>query len=59
VESAISYLKLRKIKKLLLENQADMETASNENFKTLILTHQFLKQQEIELTRKLGSVIVR
>ena len=36
-----------------------METASNENFKTLILTHQFLKQQEIELTRKLGSVIVR
>ena len=59
VESAISYLKLRKIKKLLIQNQADMETASNENFKTLILTHQFLKQQEIELTRKLGSVIVR
>ena len=59
VESAISYLKLRKIKKLLLQNQADMETASNDNFKTLILTHQFLKQQEIELTRKLGSVIVR
>ena len=59
VESAISYLKLRKIKKLLMQNQADMETASNDNFKTLILTHQFLKQQEIELTRKLGSVIVR
>jgi DNA primase len=59
VESAISYLKLRKIKKLLMQNQVDMETASNDNFKTLILTHQFLKQQEIELTRKLGSVIVR
>lgn len=59
VESAISYLKLRKIKKLLMQNQSDMETADNDRFTTLILTHQFLKQQEMELTKKLGTVIVR
>lgn len=57
--SAITYLKLKKVKKLLLQNQADMEKASPTDQMTLFLTHQHLKQIEMELTSKLGSVIVK
>jgi DNA primase len=59
VESAISYLKLRKIKKMLLQNQADMEQANPSNLSTFILTHQHLKQMEIDLTKKAGTVVIR
>ena len=59
VESAINYLKLRKIKRLLMLNQADMEKADAEKLPTLVLTHQHLKQLEMELSRKLGSVIIK
>jgi DNA primase len=59
VISAVNYLKLRKIKKLLMQNQADMQTADPSHFNNLILTHQYLKQQEIEITKKLGTVIMR
>jgi DNA primase len=59
VESAINYLKLRKIKRLLLQNQADMEKADPEKQSTLFLTHQHLKQMEMELSRKLGTVVIR
>ena len=59
VVSAITYLKLKKVKKLLLQNQADMEKASPTEQMTLFLTHHHLKQVEMELTGKLGSVIVK
>lgn len=59
VESAISYLKLRKIKRLLLQNQEDLENAEHSNKSTLIRTHQHLKQMEIELTKKTGTVVIR
>ncbi len=59
VLSAITYLKLKKVKKLLLQNQADMEKASPTEQMTLFLTHHHLKQMEMELTAKLGSVIVK
>ncbi len=59
VESATNYLKLRKIKRLLLQNQADLEKATPEQLNTLFLTHQHLKQMEMELSRKLGSVVIR
>ncbi len=59
VESAISYLKLRKIKRLLLQNQEDLEKADHTHKFTLIRTHQHLKQMEIELTKKLGTVVIR
>ena len=58
IESAIAILKLRKIKRLLLENQADMEKGNQEQQMDLINTHFHLKQLEIELTRKLGTVIL-
>ncbi len=57
VESAINYLKLRKIKKLLLQNQADLETAESSKQLMLIQTHQYLKGMEMELTQQLGTVV--
>lgn len=59
VESAIGYIKLRKIKKLILQNQVDMEHADPRNNPELWLTHQHLKQMEIELTKKLGTVVLK
>ncbi len=59
VLSAITYLKLKKIKKLLTQNQADMEKAPPQEQMTLFLTHHHLKQMEMELTGRLGSVIVK
>lgn len=59
VESAINYLKLRKIKRLLLQNQSDLEKADPSQQATFFLTHQHLKQMEMELSKKLGSVVIR
>ncbi len=59
VESAISYLKLRKIKKLLLQNQADLEHAEPQNQSTFMRTHQHLKEMEMGLTKKIGTVVIR
>ncbi|HEX4876465.1 MAG TPA: DNA primase [Chitinophagaceae bacterium] len=60
VDSAINYLKLRKIKRMLLENQADLEKEhSPEEFAVLNQTHEHLKKMEMELTKKLGTVIIR
>ncbi|MFN2437737.1 MAG: DNA primase, partial [Chitinophagaceae bacterium] len=58
VESAISYLKLRKIKRLLLQNQEDLEKADHIHKTTLIRTHQHLKQMEVDLTKKTGTVVI-
>ncbi|MFM8806976.1 MAG: DNA primase, partial [Sphingomonadales bacterium] len=58
--SAIHYLKLRKIKRMLLENQQDMEQQhSAEEFSVLLQTHDHLKQMEMALARQAGSVIIR
>lgn len=60
VESAINYLKLRKIKRMLLENQLDMEKQhSPEEFNMLHQTHEHLKKMEMELTKKTGAVILK
>lgn len=60
VESAINYLKLRKIKRMLLENQVDMEKPHTpEEYHMLHGAHDHLKKLEMELTRKLGTVILK
>jgi len=60
VFSTLNYLKLRKIKRLMDENQRDLEKASIvEDQMMLVQTHQHLKQMEIELTKQLGTVIFR
>ena len=60
VFSSLNYLKLRKIKRLMDENQRDLEKQHNaEEQLVLLQMHQHLKQLEIELTRQLGTVIYR
>ncbi len=60
VFSTLNYLKLRKIKRLMDLNQADLEkSTSSEDQMVLVQTHQHLKQLEIELTKQLGTVIFR
>jgi DNA primase len=60
VESALNYLKLRKIKRMLLENQLDLEKQHTpEEFTVLHQTHDHLKKMEIELTKKMGTVILK
>ncbi|RYF88168.1 MAG: PAS domain S-box protein, partial [Chitinophagaceae bacterium] len=60
VFSALNYLKLRKIKKMIIENQQEMlHPLPAEDMLLLLQTHQHLKQMEIELTRQLGTVIYK
>ncbi|MBL7702164.1 MAG: DNA primase [Ferruginibacter sp.] len=60
VYSSLNYLKLRKIKKLIDENQKDFEKAvSPEDQMMCLQTHQHLKQMEMELTKQMGTVIFR
>ena len=60
VESVVNYLKLRKVKRMLLENQVDFEKPHTaEEYTILHQTHEHLKQMEIDLTKKMGTVIIR
>ncbi|MFZ9695631.1 MAG: DNA primase, partial [Chitinophagaceae bacterium] len=60
IQSAIHYLKLRKITRMLLENHADMEKPHNaEELRVLLQTHEHLKQMERELGKTAGTVIIR
>jgi DNA primase len=60
VDSAINYLKLRKIKRMLLENQADLKKPHTpEEYTMLYQTHDHLKKMEMELSKKMGAVIIR
>jgi len=60
VFSTLNYLKLRKIKRLMDINQRDLEKATSpEEQMVLVQTHQHLKQLEVELTKQLGTVILR
>jgi DNA primase len=60
VESCFNYLKLRKIKRMILENQHDIEKNNGSDDQlSLLQTHQHLKALEIELTRQIGTVILK
>lgn len=60
VESCLNYLKIRKIRRLIQDNQKDLEKAtSDEDVLLLLTTHQHLKQMEIEITRARGTVIIK
>lgn len=60
VFSTLNYLKLRKIKRLIEENQRDLEKSAEAEAQLVLLqTHHHLKNMEIELTKKLGTVIFR
>jgi DNA primase len=60
VFSSLNYLKLRKLKKMINENQLEMQQAATaEEQMSYVVTHQILKNLEIELTRQLGTVIYK
>jgi DNA primase len=60
VFSTLNYLKLRKIKRMMDENQRDMEKEHTMEEQLVFLQiHQHLKHMEIELTKQLGTVIFR
>ncbi len=60
VFSSLNYLKLRKLKKMILENQLEMQQAATaEAQMSFVMTHQILKNLEIELTKQLGTVIYK
>ena len=60
VVSTLSYLKLRKIKRLIAQNQQDLERPhTSEEQLMLIQTHQHLKQMEREILQQTGTVIIR
>lgn len=56
---SVNYYKLRKVKKMIEENQRDIENASYEDFKVLHEVHKHLKDVERELTKQLGTVILK
>lgn len=58
--SSLNYLKLRKIKRLIHENQQDLEKAADpEEQQIFMQTHLHLKQMEMEIIRKVGTVIYK
>lgn len=60
VISALQYLKLKKIKRMLLQNQQDMEADKTyEKFPELHFIHKSLKDMERKITESLGTVILQ
>ena len=59
VISTLTYLKLRKIKRLIAENQRELEKATGEEQLLFLQTHQHLKQMEVMLTKEAGTVIMK
>lgn len=56
---SIFFYKLRRIKKMIEENQRDIENASMDDFKKLLEIHKELKEAEKAITDQLGTVIVK
>ncbi len=59
VEVSLLYYKLRKIKKMIRQNQEDMEKVSGEEQIQLLHIHKHLKDAERELTKIIGTVIFK
>lgn len=58
--STIIYLKLKKIRKLIEENQRDLEKPHNPEEQMILLqTHKHLKEMETALTQQAGTVILK
>ncbi len=59
IEVSLLYFKLRKIKKMIRQNQVDMEKASGEDQIQLLHIHKHLKDAERDLTQIIGTVIFK
>jgi DNA primase len=59
IEVSLLYYKLRKIKKMIRQNQEDMEKVQGEEQIQLLHIHKHLKDAERELTKIIGTVIFK
>jgi DNA primase len=60
VQSTMLYLKLRKIYRLMEENQADLgRPHTDDELMVLLQTHKHLKEMEMSLLQGLGTVIFK
>ena len=59
VEIGLMYFKLRKVKKMISQNQIDLETAPEKEQIQLLQIHKHLKEVERELTQGIGTVILK
>lgn len=59
IEVSLLYYKLRKIKKMIRQNQEDMEKVNGEEQIQLLHIHKHLKDAERELTQVIGTVIFK
>ena len=59
IEVSLLYYKLRKIKKMIRQNQEDMEKISGDEQIQLLHIHKHLKDAERELTQIIGTVIFK
>jgi DNA primase len=60
ITSSLRYLELKKIKKLMSMNAEELsKTTSMERQMLLIQTHNHLKNMEIQLTKDIGTVIMK
>jgi DNA primase len=59
IEVSLLYYKLRKIKKMIRQNQEDMEKVQGEEQIQLLHIHKHLKDAELELTKIIGTVIFK
>ena len=60
VTSTLRYFELKRIKKLISENEAELEkTISTDRQMLLLQTHAHLKEMEVDLTREIGIVILK
>jgi DNA primase len=60
VRSSMTYLKLKKVKRLIIENQFDLEKEqSQDDMLILLQTHKHLKELEMQLMKDIGTVIFK
>lgn len=60
ISMSLNYFKLKKIKKILVQNQQELESTTDFNEQIKLLdVHKSLKEIEKEITQKLGTVILK
>jgi DNA primase len=59
IEIGLMYFKLRKVKKMISQNQMDLETAPEKEQIQLLQIHKHLKEVERALTQGIGTVIMK
>jgi DNA primase len=60
IKSSLTYLQLKRIKKLIDENESELQNSKEIADQLLLVqTHAHLKKMEIELTNEIGTVILK